>query len=250
MTMQPQEDPNKAAFLQRVREALGYADPLSATPDYPSLKTSLQRHEEKVRTIQAKNAARRPRLLTMLAENATKAGWQVHNVETHEDAAGLVGDIAARAGAKKVVRSAEDIFRTVDLDGALRRKRINWTVLTSGRNRQRSQLKDIAFESDLGVCGVAYAVAETASCAIVPHKGLARLTSLAPPELVLLVEADQVVENLDDFFALMRLQYMQPRGKAPTYFNFISGPSKTADIEMVLTTGVHGPGKIHMVLMS
>src|SRR5690606_23850959 len=124
---------------------------------------------------------------------------------------------------------AEDIFKNVDLDGALRRKRINWTVLASGRNRRRSELKELAFDADLGVCGVAYAIAETASCAIVPHRGLARLTSLAPPELVLLVEAEQVVESLDDFFALMRLQYLQPRGKAPPYFNFISGPSKTAD---------------------
>ena len=250
MTTQPHADPNKTAFLQRVRDALGYKEALSATPDYPPLKTSLLRHEEKVRTIQAKVAARRPRLLATLTENATKAGWNVHSVETPEAAAHLVADIAGRAGMRKVVRSAEDIFTKVNLDESLRRKRINWTVLASGRSRRRADLKDIAFDAELGVCGVTYAIAETASCAIIPHKGLARLTSLAPPELVLLVEAEQVLENLDDFFALMRLQYMQPRGKAPTYFNFISGPSKTADIEMVLSTGVHGPGKIHMVLIS
>ena len=250
MTMQPQADPNKAAFLQRVRESLGRSEPLAHMPDYPPLKTSVARHEEKVRTILAKVEARRPRLLSLLADNATKAGWNVHSVETHEAAGRLVADIAARAGARRVVRSAEDIISKVDLDSALRRKRINWTVLASGRNRKRSDLKEAAFDSELGVCGVTYAIAETASCAIVPHRGLARLNSLAPPELVLLVEAEQVVENLDDFFALMRLQYIQPRGKAPPYFNFISGPSKTADIEMVLTTGVHGPGRIHMVLIS
>ncbi len=250
MTTQPQEDPNKQAFLRRVRDALGRTEPTTIAPDYPPLKTSLLRHEEKVRTIQAKNEARRPRILAKLAENAAKAGWNVHPVETPEAAAALIADIAAQASAKKVVRSAEPIFQTVDLDNALRRKHINWTVLASGRNRRRSELKDIAFEADLGVCGVAYAIAETASCAIMPHKGLARLTSLAPPTLVLLVEAEQAVESLDDFFALMRLQYLQPRSKGPNYFNFISGPSKTADIEMVLTTGVHGPGVVHMVLIS
>ena len=101
----------------------------------------------------------------------------------------------------------------------------------------------------MGVTGVGYAIAETASCAVIPRKGIARLASLAPSVLVLLIEAEQILENLDDFFAIIRLRRMESRSHGPNYYNFISGPSRTADIEQTLTVGVHGPGEVHMVIV-
>jgi L-lactate dehydrogenase complex protein LldG len=148
-----------------------------------------------------------------------------------------------------VVRTAEDIFRRIDIDGALRRRNLSATVLASGARRRRGDLKRLAFSADIGIAGVSYAVAETASCVVTPRKGVARIATLAPPVLVLLVEAEQVIETLDDFFALTRLTFQQGRGRMPNYFNFISGPSRTADIEQTLTIGVHGPGEVHMVLI-
>ena len=245
----PDPSPTKEPFLQRVREALGRTEPLLYAPDYPPLKTATIRQEEKVRTIQAKAFARRDRLVERLKETASTAGWHVHHVHSPEDAADVLGDIAIGIGAKAVVRTAEDIFKAVNVDAVLRRARITSTILASGRSRPRSSLKRTAFGADLGVSGVAYAIAETASCAIVPRKGIARLTSLAPPVYAAVVVADQVLESLDDYFAVTRLAYQRGRGRTPNYANFISGPSRTADIEQTLTIGVHGPGIVHMVVV-
>ena len=208
----PAEHANKAAFLDRVKVALGRDYAITHAPDYPPLKATLPRQEEKVRTIQAKVEVRRARLLTLLADKAAEASWNVHSVNTSEGAVATVAEVASRS-------------------------------------RRRSELRRIAFEADLGITGVTYAIAETASCVITPGKGVARMTSLAPPAIVLLVEAEQVLESLDDFFAFTRLAYHQTRGRTPTYYNFISGPSRTADIEQTLTIGVHGPGEVHMVLI-
>lgn len=246
----PQEDPNKAAFLERVRAALGRTEPLHHVPDHPALKSALPRHQEKLRTVQAKVEARRPQLLTTLAENAAGASWHVHRVPNADDAASTVAEIAAGMNAKHVVRSAEEVFKRVDVDGALRSRGVSPTILASSRSRRRGDLKEIAFRADLGVTGVTWAVAETASCVVIPRKGVARLTSLAPSVLAVIVEAEQVLESLDDFFALIRLPFIQTRGKGgPPYFNFISGPSRTADIEQTLTVGVHGPGEVHMIIL-
>ena len=249
MSPAPEEHPNKAAFLRRVREALGRADPILHTPDHPPLKANSTRQAEKVRTIVARNEARRSRTVERLAETAAAASWHVHRANEAAEAAAAVAAIAQRAGAKSAVRSAEDVFKRVDADAALRSVGVSPVILAAGRSRRRGQLKEIAFRSDLGVTGVSYAIAETASCAVVPRKGVARLASLAPPVLALIVEAAQVLESLDDFFAIARLNRMQARSHGPNYVNFISGPSRTADIEQTLTIGVHGPGEVHMVIL-
>ncbi len=248
----PEEHSNKAAFLQRVREALGRSEPILYAPDHPPLKANSTRQAEKIRTVLARNAARREQSVERLAETAAAASWNVHRVRNDAEAASAVAGIARSVGAKSVIRSFEDVFNRVDVDGALRSVGASPTVLAAGRSsrsRRRVDLKEVAFRSDMGVTGVSYAVAETASCAVIPRKGVARLTSLAPPVLALLIEPEQVVETLDDFFAIMRLNGMQARSRGPNYFNFISGPSRTADIEQTLTIGVHGPGEVHMIIL-
>ena len=240
---------NKEAFLSRVRHALGRHTSLVHTPDHPALKTALPRQQEKVRTVLAKVEARRPALLSRLAERAAGAGWHVHRAASHNEAALMVGEIARKLNARRVVRSSEEIFRRADVDMALRSVRVTPIVLASGRHRRRSDLQPLAWRADLGIVGVDYAVAETASCVVSPRRGVARITSLAPPALIALVEAEQVLEGLDDLLALRRLEHVRSRGRTPLSMTIISGPSRTADIEFTLTTGVHGPGEVYLVLI-
>ena len=240
---------DKSDFLQLVREAIGRKTPLLYAPDYPPLKSNYTRQQEKVRTITAKNLARKSKILDQLIENASFAGWNVHRVSDHESAAEKIGEIATSVKAKLAVRTTETILKSVNVDGALRSKKVTPVVLASGRYRSKSDLKEVAFKADLGISGVSFAIAETASCVLIPRKGVARLTSLAPPVFVAIVQADQVLENLDDYFAMVRLQFQKTRGRYPNYTNFVSGPSRTADIEQTLTIGVHGPGIVHMVLV-
>jgi L-lactate dehydrogenase complex protein LldG len=248
MTLLPDEQAKKE-FLQRVRSALGRTEPLRHMPDHPSLKMELPQQEQKVRTIQAKNEARRERLITGLLTRAEELGWRVNRVAGPEEAAQAVAEIARDAGAKKAARSAQDIFKRVDVDGFLRKVGINPLVLASGRTRHRNQLKPLSFDAEVGITGVDYAIAETGSCVVIPRKGLSRMVSLAPPVYIALVEPEQVVESLDDVFAMRRMEYLQNKGRDANYMNFISGPSRTADIEMTISIGVHGPGQVHLIMI-
>ena len=239
----------KDAFFAKIRAALGRSEKLLHRPDHPSLKSTIPRQQEKIRTVKAKVKARLPQLLSLLITNGTKAGWQIHRAISYEEAALTVEGIAKKIQARRVVRSSEELFRRMGIDQIFRRSRITSIVLASGRQKSRSDLRGLAWKADLGISGVDYAIANTASCVILPRKGIARLTSLAPPVFVALVEVDQILESIDDLLAIRRWEFLRNRGSLPLSMTLISGPSRTADIEFTLTTGVHGPGEVHMIII-
>jgi L-lactate dehydrogenase complex protein LldG len=85
------------------------------------------------------------------------------------------------------------------------------------------------------------AIAETGSFGLIAKPGRGRLASLVAPVHYVLVRRDQFVKTLDDWLA-----YLQPRLGSQAVL--ITGPSRSADIEQILTIGVHGPGKVYAVL--
>lgn len=100
---------------------------------------------------------------------------------------------------------------------------------------------EAVFSADVGITGVAAAVAETGSLVCTSGPQQWRGLSLIPPVHVAIVRADQIVPDLLDVLAAANPDL-------PAALTLISGPSKTADIEGILITGVHGPGHVHIVV--
>ena len=192
---------------------------------------------------------RRGELIARLAETGALRGWNVHHAMNSESAVGHVVEIAASVGAGQVVRSEQEVFSQAPVDQALRNAGISVVTAVSGEGRSREDVRRDIIGSALGVTGVDYAVAETGSVVVVPGTGLSRLVSLVPPVHVALVRPQDVVASLDDVFLFRRLQYYRNGGDMGSYLNFITGPSRTADIEQTIVIGVHGPKEVHMVLL-
>jgi L-lactate dehydrogenase complex protein LldG len=70
---------------------------------------------------------------------------------------------------------------------------------------------------------------------------------LLPPVHIALAERSQLVPDLFDLF---ETDLLSRRVMMPSCVTLITGPSKTGDIELRLVTGVHGPGEIHVILVS
>jgi len=103
---------------------------------------------------------------------------------------------------------------------------------------------DDMFAVDVSVTGVVTAVAETATMVCVSGSRTARGATLIPPAHIALVARSQIVPDLFDTF-----EQISAWGQMPANVNLITGPSKTADIEGVLVTGIHGPGSVHVLLL-
>ena len=102
--------------------------------------------------------------------------------------------------------------------------------------------RDAAAEADLGVTGCRAAVASTGSVVVGSDVGGARWASLLPRVHLCVVDAGTVVAHPGDV-----LRQLTP-GALPANLAFISGPSRTGDIEQILTRGVHGPVAVEIVL--
>lgn len=238
----------KSEFLASVRRALGRQAGPPQT-EYPRLAHGVDYLEEEAREVRERVRANRSVLLDKLAEVAQLRGWQVRRAPDPEEAMDYVQSLASGLGTDRVVRSSQEVFGTVPVDAALAGMGITVTEAAYGEGRSRESLREEIAVSGMGITGVDYAIAETGSAVIVPRKGLGRLVSLVPPAHVALVRPDDVIESLDDLFLLRRLEYMRSGGDMGPYLNFITGPSRTADIEQTIVIGVHGPKEVHMVLL-
>src|SRR5438067_4118723 len=114
----------------------------------------------------------------------------------------------------------------------------------------RESLREKFIEATVGISGANMAIAETGTIVLVTNEGNADLTTTLPPVHIALFGIDKVVATLDDAVAVLRMLPRSGTGQLITaYVNWITGPSRSADIEQSLTIGVHGPREMHCVIL-
>lgn len=101
-------------------------------------------------------------------------------------------------------------------------------------------------DDKVGVTGVFCAIAENGTLMLLSGEHTHATTSLLPDTHIAVVPASRVVRAMEDGWDLLRKE----RGDMPRQVNFVSGPSRTADIEMTLVMGVHGPFRVHVIVVS
>ncbi len=241
----------KEEFLASVRQALGRPDsPGPPTPAYPSLAEGLNDLEAQAAQMRQRNAAKSTELLDQLAATAQLRGWNVHRAGSAREAAGRITAVVQTLGVQRVVRSDHQVFQGLPVHATLHALGLAVTPVVQDHAHSREALRQEMAQAGLGITGADYAVAETGSVVVLPRRGLSRLVSLAPPVHLAVVRPQDVVATLDDVFLLRRLEYHKSSGEMGSYLNFITGPSRTADIEQTLVVGVHGPREVHLVLLS
>lgn len=100
-------------------------------------------------------------------------------------------------------------------------------------------------EDLLGVTGAYCALAETGTLMLLSGRDTPSSVSLLPETHVAVVEAARIVAHMEDGWDLLRREH----GTLPRAVNFVSGPSRTADIEQTIVLGAHGPYRVHVILV-
>ena len=96
-----------------------------------------------------------------------------------------------------------------------------------------------------GLTGCFCAIAETGTLLLLGSAATPKTTALLPDTHIAVLRKERIVRTMEDAFALMR----QEVGEPPRSTFFVSGPSRTADIEQTIVIGAHGPYRVHVILV-
>jgi len=220
----------KQATLERIRDSLARA---------PDRATWGDRARGPVAPRLARSA---PSSMTR-AEIAILAAGFREALEAVSGRCTVVSDAAAAAERVEEIL-AEGEARTIAVSDAPLVKSVTRRLR---RGREVLQDADAAalFGCDVGITSAQWAVAETGTLVLESNAERHRLASLVPPVHIALVSANRLRRTLAEV-----LEDLDDRAAQPfPVVTFITGPSRTSDIELTLAIGVHGPGELHVIVV-
>lgn len=251
---------SQQAFLARVQRALHKE--LLPPAARPPLLWADQPLAEATATLHTRLAAQRPALVAQLQHELAAVGGAVVHVPSAAEAVAYVARLAQEKSATLVVRWQSDLLDTLEVDAALQQQgvAVHATTLPPGATSgpaasaeamatRRQELRNLLARADLGLSGVDYVIAETGTLVLTAQAGQMRGVSLLPPVHVAVARTSQVIATLADYLLLVQATGLDLQKQLTSCVSFVTGPSRTGDIELKLTIGVHGPGELHLVLL-
>ena len=212
-------------MIEIIRRALSRTQPLATPPTPPLIPDSV-----------ARLAAKDANLIDLFIKSATEARFQLARVSTDQIRPQL-SQFLQQHHCKQVGIPASDLLDHLEIPKAI--EAAGATVV-----RWDQSTLDAAYDLDCGITDTYAAVAETGSLVLRPNPSHGRALSLVPPIHIAIVEPSNIVADLIDLFEKLASAPRVPN------ITIITGPSKTADIEGALVTGVHGPGVVQVFLMA
>lgn len=156
-------------------------------------------------------------------------------VNDETEAANVVLEILGKINARRVAISDSRLVGRV-----MERVKTDAEVLLKA---SKSEL----FDCDAGITSAQWAAAETGTLVLESDAERHRLGSLIPPVHIALIEADKIRQTLGEVLESLSEQGRERLSRTVT---FITGPSRTSDIELTLAIGVHGPGELFAIILN
>ncbi len=145
------------------------------------------------------------------------------------DAKNILQEIFKRENAKNIIAFKSDLVDNTGVDKISKDMNIN--LFFEGGKKE-------ANIADIGISEMECALAETGSVIEWSYPVWKRLVSAMPNVHIALVRSNRIVKDYESMFEIFKEKFESG------HISFITGPSRTADIERVLTIGVHGPSKL------
>jgi len=178
-------------------------------------------------------------------------GCSTYRASTLEELDKTHCSILEQTRVESVVLSRNPIIGQLRIESMLGNRGIRvvaWPASTDGP-AGGSLFRDECFAAGAGITGIDFALAESGSLVLTSLTEGSQLASLAAPVHIALYRRRQLRATLDEILQHLPVS-RDPRQASPARsVVFISGTSRTADIEQILVRGVHGPRSVHAILV-
>ena len=241
-------DSSRQAFLSKVRRSLGRPgmtppadrERLLGTEDRSTPVNQLRQE------LDALVHEQRGPLIESLDREFTRVQGHVARIGDESELKGYVRELISAQNIKRVARW--DTSLPAALDDTLTES--GATVTTIGpEDGDASEARDALVNADLGITEVDFALADTGSLVLLSKSDQSRLVSLLPPIHLAMVRPGAIVPSMASILPLLTGADGDNPDRMPSSVTFITGPSRTADIEKILTIGIHGPTAVHLLIL-
>lgn len=254
---------NQTEFINTIRRALGHsADGLERQREFFDLPMS-----EKDLTTLKGIANRTPEEKEKLLETMIEAAEPINlNVIVLPDVAAvtaaivdLVREKEPEWGDKKSVTAwKHPLIESLNLTAALGEQGVSiyFTDSEDGEMEDdlsietREKLRQHIIDSYIGITSADFCMADTATLVMRTRPGQARSVSLLPLIHVAVIKRAQIIADLKELIALFKWDPVHRQEGLTNCMTFISGPSKTADIEATMVHGAHGPREVYIFVIT
>jgi L-lactate dehydrogenase complex protein LldG len=234
----------RADFLGRIRAQVARAPGQFVAA--PSLRPAHPR--EVADTIQREVAERWPATLERFEREFERVGGVLYRVASTREVPALIGTLARGRQASSVIAWHPGALG-FDPGPGLAAERLVCHAMPDPvpDEAERRRLRETIATAPLGLTGVDLALAETGTLILRSGPGRPRSTSLLPACHIAVFDRTALVESLAQVGVFLEAWHADEAPGAG--INFITGPSRTADIELTLTRGVHGPKEVHAIFV-
>lgn len=167
-------------------------------------------------------------------KRAQAASAEIFRVKTAVEAKEIVANLAKFTNTKKVVIADSPLQQAAGINEKLQSMGI--AVYTDV-----ADISEHAESADIGISTIEFGIAESGSVCMDGYAFESRLVSMLPPLHIAFMNSNNVVLGITEAFEIISKVYDNG------YISFITGPSRTSDIERVLTIGVHGPSRFVVI---
>lgn len=237
----------RVEFLERIRREVAKTPGLFGASTAPRPVDPAAAAE----AIRRELAERWPEALERFRQEFERVAGVFHRARDLDAVPAVIGDIARERGIRSLV-TWDPAVLGFDAAPALSGRGLSVIAARAGQENEVGRLRHRADAAvaQLGVTGADLVLAETGTLILLSGAGRPRSTSLLPDVHVAVFGRDRLLESLEQVGVMLEALHVDAdRAMSGAMINFITGPSRTADIELTLTRGVHGPKEVHAIFV-